>query len=177
MTGDHGFHRLQSLAALPDAGLEVKVEAKPAERLSLAGFLDVVSVEEARASLLLQRWRGHGVRVTGTIHARLTQTCVVSLQPLAAQVACDVDRKFLPETMLDRDADPHEMIIDPDGEDPPDPLPHSLDLGELAAEELALNLDPYPRRADLSDPSVEQETPEPLNPFSALKDVHKQRPE
>ena len=175
MTDDHGFHRPQSLAALPDAGLEVSIEAKPAERARLARYLDVVSVEAVRATLLLQRWRGHGVRATGTIEARLTQTCVVSLKPVPAQIACAVDRKFLPESMLGQDSDPHEMIIDPEGEDPPDPLPHSLDLGELAAEEIALNLDPYPRSESLSDAPLESADVVALNPFSALKDVQKRK--
>jgi uncharacterized metal-binding protein YceD (DUF177 family) len=172
MTDDPGFHRPQSLAALPEPGLEIAIEAKPAERKALAAFLDIPEVRVLRADLLVQRWRGQGVRVTGTILAEVTQSCVVTLDPVPARVKIDTDRKFLPEAMLDRDADPHELLIDPDGEDPPDPLPNVLDLGVLAAEELALNLDPYPRKADsAADQAFPEERPE--SPFAALKNVVK----
>jgi uncharacterized metal-binding protein YceD (DUF177 family) len=172
MKGVHGFHRPQSLAALPDAGLEATLEAKPSERKSLADYLDVVSVEALSGQLLLQRWRGQGVRVTGRITARLTQNCVVTLEPLNVAVVAEVDRKFLPDSMLARDADPHEMLIDPDGEDPPEPLPHSLDLGELAAEELALNIDPYPRKLGAEE-APPHDIVAPANPFSVLKGTTK----
>jgi uncharacterized metal-binding protein YceD (DUF177 family) len=172
MTATHGFHRLQSLAVLPDSGLEVRIEAKPAERKTLAAYLDVSAVDSLRAVLLLQRWRGNGVRVTGRVEAALTQTCVVTLEPLASRVSAEIDRKFLPEAMMARDADPHELVIDPDGEDPPDPLPHTLDLGDLVAEDVALNLDPYPRKEDAADaPLAPDEAP--ANPFAILKGMTK----
>jgi hypothetical protein len=171
MSGGHGFHRLQSLAALPDAGLDVTIEAKPAERKALAAYLDVSAVEHLRAKLLLQRWRGNGVRVTGRVEARLTQTCVSTLEPLDTRVEAEIDRKFLPETMLDRDADPLELVIDPDGDDPPEPLPHALDLGELAAEDVALNLDPYPRREGAVGTAPDDGAA--LSPFAVLKGTTK----
>ena len=173
MTEDHGFHRPQSLAALPDSGLEVAIEAKPNERKNLAAFLDVQDIKALNARLLLQRWRGAGVRVTGSISAELTQTCVVTLEALPAKLAFEVDRKVLPEAMLDRDADPHEMLIDPEGDDPPDPLPHTLDLGTLAAEEVALNLDPYPRKAGAETPAADDDSPSGGSPFASLKSIMK----
>lgn len=174
MTDDHGLHRLQSLAALPDAGLEVVLEAKPAERRSLAEFLEVLDVKRLRARLVLKRWRGHGVQVTGTVDAEVVQSCIVTLEPVTSRLELEIDRKFLPESMLAHDGDPHEMLIDPDGEDPPEPMPHSLDLGELAAEEVALNVDPYPRKAGAEAPEAEAEIEiRGENPFAALKNVLK----
>jgi uncharacterized protein len=174
MDSDHGFHRPQKLAALPDAGLEVTIEAKPSEREGLAKYLDVQAVSLVRARLLLRRWRGNGLQLTGTLEAKVTQTCVVSLEPLETAVACPIDRKFLAEPLLKRDADPHELIIDPDGEDPPDPLPNALDLGDLVAEELALNLDPYPRKPGLHIPnSPEDREGTPQSPFAVLAESRK----
>lgn len=173
MTNDHGFHRLQSLASLPDAGLEVVIEAKPSEKRGLAHFLDIPEVAYLRAALLIQRWRDRGVRVSGTLDAAVTQNCVATLDPVQARVRAAIDRKFLPETMLDRDADPHELLIDPDGEDPPEPLPASLDLGDLVAEELALNLDPYPRKAGIAELGSEISIEKTDNPFAVLKGTFK----
>lgn len=172
MSQKHPFHRPQTLSALPDAGLDVTIEAKPAEMPGLADFLDVESVFFVRAVLHLVRWRREGVRVTGTIIAHLRQSCVVTLEPVDANLNLTLDRKFLPNAMLARDADPHEHVINPNGEDPPDPLPHSLDLGEMVAEELALNVDPYPRRPGVEvDEPVEIAPIGPESPFGALKDL------
>jgi hypothetical protein len=174
MSTDHGFYRPQSLAALPSGGLEVTIEAKPSERRGLAVFLDIPDVNFLRAKLLIQHWRGHGVRVTGALEADIVETCVVTLEPLRTKIGANVDRKFLPESMLEQDTEPHELLLDPDGDDPPDPLPHVLDLGELAAEELALNLDPYPRKEGVDAANNE---PEPdlrgESPFAKLRTVLK----
>jgi uncharacterized metal-binding protein YceD (DUF177 family) len=169
METESGFRRFQSLAALPDAGLDVTIDAKPQERAGLAVYLGVDRVDAVRAKLTLTRWRAHGVRVTGQVTAKLTQTCVVTLEPLAQTIAAEVDRKFLPEAMLGEEAGAHELLIDPDGDDPPEPLPHTLDLGALAAEELALNVDPYPRKEGLPEAAPEDVEPPPESPFAILK--------
>jgi uncharacterized metal-binding protein YceD (DUF177 family) len=164
-----GFRRLQSLSALPEAGLEVSIEAKPQERAALAGYLEVDAVRAVRAKLTLTRWRAHGVRVAGKVTATVTQTCVVTLDPIETVIATGLDRKFLPGSMLGEEATTQEMLVDPEGEDPPDLLPHALDLGELVAEELLLNIDAYPRKSGLAEPQEEAPMPAPESPFAILK--------
>ena len=66
-------------------------------------------------------------------------------------------------------------MVEVGGEDPPDPIVDGkIDLGALAAEFLALGLDPYPRK-----PGVAFDPPEPQggrdSPFAALAEPKKKR--
>ena len=91
-----------------------------------------------------------GVRVTGEVHAEVTQLCVVSLEPFAATVDEPVDVRFAPAEAAEtarRAGDDDAEMVEVGGEDPPDPIVDGkIDLGALAAEFFALGLDPYPRK-------------------------------
>ncbi len=172
MSDGHNFSRPQTLSALPQSGLEVRIEAKPQERDSIAAFLDLPALDQLTAELLVAGWRGAGVRVTGTIKTRYAQTCVVTLEPVPKEDRLTIDRKFLPAAMLQQTAEPHEMLLDPEGEDPPEPLPATLDLGALVVEDLALSLDPYPRAPNAPEPDAgDAVTEKPENPFAVLKSL------
>lgn len=168
---EHGLSRPQAVTALPEAGLDVSIEAKPAERESLANYLAIPAVNAVSARLTLRRWRASGLQIQGTIHAKLVQTCVVTLEPMATEVRANIDRKFLPAAMLGNEVAVHELIVDPDGEDPPEPLTAIMNLGDIVVEELVLNLDPYPRSvAGGPVESGKDEEPKALeSPFSVLK--------
>ncbi|MGL1148068.1 YceD family protein, partial [Vibrio parahaemolyticus] len=76
----------------------------------------------------------------GELRARVTLTDVDTLEPFESEVTEDFALRFVPE-----DAETHEIDIEA-----PDEIPYAddrLDLGEAAAEQLALALPPYPRRA------------------------------
>ncbi|HIP78899.1 MAG TPA: hypothetical protein EYH07_10605 [Kiloniellaceae bacterium] len=65
-----------------------------------------------------------------------------------------------------------EIVVEPEGEDPPEPLPpEGIDLGELVVQELAVSLDPYPRaEGAVVPPGYEAEDEGPADhPFAALK--------
>ena len=75
--------------------------------------------------------------------------------------------------MLESNEDDVDVFVDPEGEDPPEPLASEIDLGEVAAEELALNLNPYPRKegsafAGSDTDPVEIAAREKEKPFAAL---------
>jgi len=115
---------------------------------------------------------GTGLHVDGRIRAQVTQNCVVTLEP----VVQTVDEKFsleLGATLDVLDEATGEMVILPDQEQP-EPMPaEGLDVGELVAEQLALAIDPYPRKQDADlravmrqhgiDPEAGKESP-----FAAL---------
>jgi hypothetical protein len=129
-----------------EAGLAQTIEAKPEEREKIAQYLNLPALSSLTAEIALTPWRGKGLRVAGTLHADVTQTCVVTLDPVDAHVVTPLERRFLPLEMLRRDeTDQREVFVDPEGEDPAEPLDRELDLGEILVEELSLNLEPYPR--------------------------------
>lgn len=144
-----------SVDRLPAA---LTVEATAGERLALAERLHIPAVSALWCRFTLRR-RGDVVVAEGELRAAVVQSCVVSLEPVEQTVLDRFELRFVPAG------------AETDGEDPeaPDELPYeagAIDLGEAAAEQLALSLDPYPRHPDATlDPAVAEADP---NPFASL---------
>jgi uncharacterized metal-binding protein YceD (DUF177 family) len=164
----HGFRRLVTVAKVSESGFAQTIEAKPEEHEKIAEYLDLVAVGSLKADILLSRWRGKGLRVTGKLVADVTQSCVVTLDPVEAKVEAEFERRFLPDVDLEHEqGKEHEVFVDPEGEDPPEPLGREIDLGELLIEELSLNLDPYPRKPGVEFEDAAAAAPRE-NPFAKL---------
>lgn len=150
--------RLDRLAA------EVAVEATAQECRALARRLRIGAVHSLACHWRL-RLRGAVVEAEGRLAAEVEQACVLTLEPVRQTVAERFEVRFVPAG------------TEADGDDPesPDELPYegrTVDLGEAAAEQLALALDPYPHAPGAVLPSVEAEGPaaqEPRQPFAALR--------
>lgn len=170
------FSRRLAVAAVGVRGRLERLSANPEERAALARRLDLMALERLAGEVVVTPFKRDGVVLRGTGQAAVVQRCVVSLEPVAQTVDFTFERRFEPgapdPNMFDGDL---EALLN--GEDPPDPVPEDgvIDLGEVLAEELALALDPYPRRPDAEIPAQWQERgeapPEPArpNPFRVLK--------
>src|SRR6516162_3198738 len=88
------FSRVVRVDALPKEGQTFAIEANPTERAELAEFNKLPSIEVLTASLNLRHTGRGGVRVTGAVHADLTQVCGVSLDPFPASVDEAIDVRF-----------------------------------------------------------------------------------
>lgn len=127
------------LTVIPAVGLSVEVTANPEERSALARRLSIPSIEGLSCSFTLAREPGAAIRASGVLRARVTQVCCVTLDPFPASIEEHFAVRFVP--------DGAEML--PFNPDAPDEIPYSggtLDLGEATAEQLALALDPWPRK-------------------------------
>ncbi|WP_245293937.1 YceD family protein [Methylobrevis pamukkalensis] len=161
------------MANLPGKGQRVRIEASADEGAALASDLGILGVSALSAELEVYPFRSSGVRVRGHLSARVTQSCVITLEPVDQTVEEDIDLRFLPESEIK--ATPVEIDIDPEAEDPPEPLPHGdFDLGQIVAEHLALGLDPYPRKegvafAEGDGETAGEEEPPKASPFARLK--------
>jgi uncharacterized metal-binding protein YceD (DUF177 family) len=166
----HEFKRFLSVRKVGDSGLEHKVEASAAECVRIAAFLDVVSVTSLRAVFRVNRWRARGIRLEGHLAADVVQSCVVTLEPVENHVDARFERRYLPAEMIEPEQAADDILVDPDGEDPPEPLTHEIDLGGVVVEELALNVDPYPRKpGSVFAPSAADDgATAPASPFAAL---------
>ena len=156
------FSRPTRVEPLPRGGLALDIEANAAERAALAKLNTLPGIERLNASFRIVKWR-RGVEVEGELSARVTQTCVVSLEPFDVDIEEPIDAKFLPAEAISAAS---ESLNE---EDAPDPIVDGrIDLGALASEFLTLALDPYPRK-----PGVAFEPPEvakePESPFSRLR--------
>jgi uncharacterized metal-binding protein YceD (DUF177 family) len=165
----HGFRKLLAVRKVGDSGLVHAIAASPEECAGIADFLDILKVSDLRAAFRISRWRSRGIKLEGTLDARVEQACVVTLDPVDGAIHATFERRFLPADMIDPEGGTEEVFVDPEGEDPPEPLTHELDLGEIVVEELALNLDPYPRKPGISFEDKSAEVLEPkANPFAKL---------
>lgn len=171
--------RRLAVADLPPDGRSLTIEASETERAELARELDIPAVHRLVAEIEIKPWSRHGWRMTGRVRAAVTQTCVVTLEPLEAEVDEAVDVKFVPEAEAERyrpkpDA-AGEVDLGAEPEDPPDVFDGvALDPGRVAEEHFMLGLDPYPRKAGVSfDPArfglaAEGQGGGTVSPFAAL---------
>ena len=141
----HEFSRLLRLRELDQDIVQRTVSASPAECAALAKRFDLIELRCLRASLAADRVPDSLlVRVAGSLHAEVVQRCIVTLEPFAANVDVSIDERFGPDAGSVEIADtPFEEAM------PPEPFDgDAVDLGELAAQQLALALDPYPKKSD-----------------------------
>jgi uncharacterized protein len=110
------------------------------------------------------------VRVLGRVKASVTQTCVVTLDPVENEVDEPIDLIFAPASQIRELADYVDDGSETETADPPEPIVKGIiDIGRLATDALFLGLDPYPRKPDaVFEPVLTAEDPEE-HPFAALK--------
>jgi len=113
--------------------------------------------------------------VKGQLEAEVEQACVVSLEPVRQRIEESFARGFAPgagEAAAATDNEDEAEWLDPEAADPPDPLIGGrIDIGEVVAEELALALDPYPRKPDAGLPPEYRPEPDEsgkVSPFAVL---------
>lgn len=157
---------------LPQKGFPLRIDADAAQRDELAATHGLISVESFAAELLVQTWKRDGIRVTGRVRASVTQECVVTLEPLGAQIDEEVEALFVPEgsPLAKPGMDEGEMFLSADGPDAPEPFDgERIDAGAVAEEFFALALDPYPRKAgvEVQNPGGVDKEP---SPFEKLRD-------
>ena len=162
------LHRPVDVRSLPAKGYVERIEASEGEREALARETGTIAVPRFVATIRVLPWGDEGVRVTGSVDADVVQECVVSLEPIETAVEEGIDAVLVPEGSPLARMDEGEVMLDADGDDPPETFaPPIVDVGALAAEFFALGLDPYPRAPDAELPD-EASDPAP-NPFAALE--------
>lgn len=122
---------------------KVEVRAEPEERAALARRFGIVAVDRLEAAFTLHK-DASGVIARGHVSGSVVQACVVTDEPLPVRVEEDVAIRFVPEP-ADGAAGEDEHELSGDELDTIFYTGGTVDLGEAAAETLALGLDPYPR--------------------------------
>ena len=142
------------LAVLGRGEAAFEIEADAPARAGLVRLLGLVDMTVFRASLRLKWVQGRRLlRLTGRLYAEIVQTCVVTLEPVGNTVEESFEIQFEPQSpAAGQDS---AASAAPEGEagamETVEPLyGDSLDIGDLAAGELALAIDPYPRKTDIS---------------------------
>ncbi len=158
------LHRPLALDRLGAGWVEFVVEADGAECAALAARLGVPAVLALRCAFRLKAGRRGVVAAEGSLAARLVRECVVTLEPFEVAVEEAFRVQFVPAERLA--GEPEDAALDPDSDDEVGYEGQALDLGEAAAEQLALGLDPYPRRPGVEMPA--EAGPEAGGAFAGL---------
>jgi uncharacterized metal-binding protein YceD (DUF177 family) len=162
---DQFAHRL-ALNQIRD-GERIDLAADEGERKRIAERLSLRSLDRLEAHATLER-NGEIVRARGRLKAALSQSCVVTDEPVEAHADEPFDIYFLPEPAEGSPDEEVELaesdcdVVFHDGS--------AIDLGEAIADTLALSLDPYPRSAG-ADAALKEAgvlTEAEAGPFAAL---------
>jgi uncharacterized metal-binding protein YceD (DUF177 family) len=153
-------------------GDRLELVADEGERTAIARRLGLGSIERLEAQALLSR-KNALVRATGRLTASLEQSCVVTGEPVAAQVDAPFDLVFTPAPESSAPVDEIEL-----GQGDCDTVFYDggkIDLGGAIADTLALSLDPYPRStsADTSLKEAGVLSESEAGPFAALAELKK----
>lgn len=134
------FSHMVDLRGITDA--PVKLVANEAERAALAQRFGIVAIKRFAAEVSLER-DGEQVTANGQLIADVVQPCAVSGDDLAVHIDEPFALRFVPAAELP-DFEPDEEIELTAEE--LDEIPYegtAFDLGEAAAQSLALAIDPY----------------------------------
>ncbi|MSP03288.1 MAG: DUF177 domain-containing protein [Acetobacteraceae bacterium] len=149
------------LVKIRSDGLRVVVTATAAECAVLAERMGIPAVHTLMCAFTLIPAENDPGRIqaTGVLNARVTRECVVSAEDFEMPVQDRFVVFFVPEAKESED-------LDPDKEDEISYRGDAIDLGEAAAEQLALALDPYPRIEGATMAETEPDADQ--SPFAAL---------
>lgn len=145
----------------------VKLAADEAARRRIARLLDLAALERLEADVRVSSWFD-GVELDAAWSADLVQNCSITLETLPATLhgafkvrAVLADSPHAPDPAA-------EVIIDLEADDPPDVLSgDQIDLAAYVVEDLALEIDPFPRKAGAEFQPPDE--PVDLSPFAVLR--------
>ncbi|MBC8013889.1 MAG: DUF177 domain-containing protein [Methyloceanibacter sp.] len=152
-------------------GASREIAATKAETDAIARLLDLVALEGLIFIYRLNHGGGGRLHLSGRLHANVTQTCVVTLDPVAARLDVPAEVEFWPASLieeLERSAEEAGSLLDW----PEAVVDWRIDLGPVIYETLATALEPYPKREgvsfDWSQGAAEEAESAKSGPFAAL---------
>lgn len=163
------WSRPERLDAIGERDKPVHIEADEGERIALARRFELKAVERLAADLVVRR-DAAGVLVTGRVRGDVVQACGVTDEPVPAVVDEEVALRFVEaldgEEEVELSADAMDVVVIEGG---------AIDLGEAAAETMALALDPFPRSPNAAQVLraagvISEDEVQPMNAFAGLKD-------
>lgn len=160
-----------------DEAVDHRIEATRAELADIVSLLDLAALEGLSLDYRLRRGADGRIHLKGRLKARAAQTCVVTLEPVDANIDIPLEVEFWPASQLAAlQAEPEEP-----GEtgrlDWPEAISRGIvDLGPVIYETLATSLDIYPKRANANfewAQGAEGAEDGKINPFAVLEQLKK----
>ena len=138
------FSRLERIDTIGAGERTAVISAEPAECTALAARFGLLSVTRLSATFDIKR-DAAGIVARGTVSAAVVQACSVTDDPLPVTIAEEVALRFVTEQEA---AAEEEIELDLDALDT---MPYdgaAIDLGEAAAETMALGARSFPARPE-----------------------------
>ena len=163
------FSRPERLDTIGERDRSVTFAATPEERRKLAARFAILSVDLLEAHFTIRRDTA-GIVAKGHVTAKVVQACSVTDEPLTATIDEPVALRFVDNF----GAVEGEIELSDDALDTVPIDGGAVDLGEAAAETLALALDPFPRGPNAAAALraagvISEDEYQPVNAFSGLK--------
>ncbi len=160
------WSRPEKIDTIGEREKPVAIEADAVERAALAERFGLLSIDRLQVDLIVRR-DAAGILVTGKVRSAVVQPCSVTGEPVPAAIDEPVALRFVEPAAHGAD---DEIELSGDTLDTIEIEGGAIDLGEAAAETMALALDPFPRSpnaaAALKKAGVISE--EEAGPFGAL---------
>jgi uncharacterized metal-binding protein YceD (DUF177 family) len=167
-----------NLARLGNAGDDVHFAASETERAAVANWVGIVSVEKLDVKVQIKKLECNRFGLAFELAADVTQSCVVSLEPVPGKIARAFNRELVfvgaprhrpakAESEVVLEFNPDEGGREEDG--PEEIASLHLDLAGPALEEFVLSLEPYPRKPGVEFTPKTGESDPPESPFAVLK--------
>ncbi len=159
---------------VPAGQLKGSFTASAAERTAIAAALELKDCVALEVPYTLRLGGNGAYRLKAQLTADVVQTCVVTLEPVAARVDEPISVEFSEGAVTDDTVVSGTVDLDDDTD--VEPIVNGvMDVGRVVFETLAASLDPYPRKAgvafDWNDPKGEPV--KPANPFAVLAKLKK----
>ncbi len=134
-----------TLAEIPDDGLNVLQTAGQSELDAVAHALSLESCGALSADYTVKPAASGTYVLNGRLCAEITQSCIVSLEPVTSKLDKKLAHRFAPNPDITGvgNAD-DQQVLAPDA---PELIENdTLDVGRLIFEVLSAAIDPYPRK-------------------------------
>lgn len=148
----------------------VSFKATPEELKALTKRLDILDVKDVSVTYKLtasQHPKTYDLK--GHLIAHVVQACISTLKPVKETI----DDRFYVTLRDEKRPDVDEFDINDNIEDIDYIEDGEIDLGEIAAQYLVINLNPYPRSVDAPIPEALKEIKK--NPFDVLAKLKKDK--
>ncbi len=162
------WSRPERLDTIGDPSRTVDITATEPERAALARRFGLIAVDRLEARIAIKR-EGSGVLATGRVSGAVVQACSITGDPLPVTIDEPLALRFIEPSLTDE-----EVELSADALDTIEIEGSSIDLGEAAAETMALTLDPFPRgpggaKALAAAGVIAEDEIVPFSPFAGLK--------
>jgi hypothetical protein len=139
------FERGFAVVELEGKRTEVDIHATDEECAALARRFGVEGIRNLVAHLVLTPFAsGNKVALKANFSAEVEQLSVVSLDPVVSHPEGEILAEFVPDAF----ADDSDVEFGIDDDEPPEPIVEGrIEVGELIAQHLGLEIDAFPRKS------------------------------